>query len=66
MKAAVVGLGTMGPGLAATLARAGMEVRAFDVSAEQREKAPGLMQQAMGVLGRALGAGQERRQDAAR
>jgi 5-formyl-3-hydroxy-2-methylpyridine 4-carboxylate dehydrogenase len=50
MKAAVVGLGTMGPGLAATLARGGMEVRAFDVSAEQREKAPGLMQQAMGVL----------------
>lgn len=51
MKAAVVGLGTMGPGLAATLARGGMEVRAFDVSAEQRAKAPGLMQQAMGVLG---------------
>ena len=50
MKAAVVGLGTMGPGLAATLARGGMEVRAFDVSADQREKAPGLMQQAMGVL----------------
>ncbi|MCI0429236.1 MAG: 3-hydroxyacyl-CoA dehydrogenase NAD-binding domain-containing protein [Rhodospirillales bacterium] len=51
MKAAVVGLGTMGPGLAATLARCGMEVRAFDVSAEQRAKAPGLMQQATGVLG---------------
>ena len=50
MKAAVVGLGTMGPGLAATLARAGMEVSAFDVSADQREKAPGLMQQATGVL----------------
>ncbi len=51
MKAAVVGLGTMGPGLAATLARGGMEVRAFDVSAEQRAKSPGLMEQATGVLG---------------
>jgi 5-formyl-3-hydroxy-2-methylpyridine 4-carboxylic acid 5-dehydrogenase len=50
MKAAVVGLGTMGPGLAATLARGGMEVNAFDVSADQRAKAPGLMQQATGVL----------------
>ncbi len=51
MKAAVVGLGTMGPGIAATLARGGMEVSAFDVSADQRAKAPALMQQAMGVLG---------------
>ena len=39
-KAAVVGLGTMGPGLAQTLARAGMEVTAFDVSEDQRKKAP--------------------------
>jgi 5-formyl-3-hydroxy-2-methylpyridine 4-carboxylic acid 5-dehydrogenase len=54
MRAAVVGLGTMGPGLAATLARGGMEVSAFDVSGDQRAKAPGLMQQATGVLG-ALG-----------
>jgi 5-formyl-3-hydroxy-2-methylpyridine 4-carboxylic acid 5-dehydrogenase len=54
MRAAVVGLGTMGPGLAATLARGGMEVSAFDVSADQRAKAAGLMQQATGVLG-ALG-----------
>ena len=51
MRAAVVGLGTMGPGLAATLARGGMEVSAFDVSADQRAKALGLMQQATGVLG---------------
>jgi 5-formyl-3-hydroxy-2-methylpyridine 4-carboxylic acid 5-dehydrogenase len=50
MKAAVVGLGTMGPGLAATLARGGMEVNTFDLSADQRAKAPGLMQQATGVL----------------
>ncbi|MEX2647836.1 MAG: 5-formyl-3-hydroxy-2-methylpyridine 4-carboxylate 5-dehydrogenase [Alphaproteobacteria bacterium] len=54
MKAAVVGLGTMGPGIAATLARGGMDVSAFDVSADQCAKAPALMQQAMGVLG-ALG-----------
>src|SRR5688572_14511630 len=39
-KAAVVGLGTMGPGLAQTLARAGMDVSAFDVSEDQRKKAP--------------------------
>ncbi|WP_374372517.1 5-formyl-3-hydroxy-2-methylpyridine 4-carboxylate 5-dehydrogenase [Dongia sp.] len=39
-KAAVIGLGTMGPGIAATLARAGIAVTAFDASADQREKAP--------------------------
>jgi 5-formyl-3-hydroxy-2-methylpyridine 4-carboxylate dehydrogenase len=39
MKAAVVGLGTMGPGIAATLARGGLEVTCFDVSAEQMRKA---------------------------
>jgi 5-formyl-3-hydroxy-2-methylpyridine 4-carboxylate dehydrogenase len=37
--AAVVGLGTMGPGIAATLSRAGMKVTAFDVSPDQRAKA---------------------------
>ncbi len=50
MKAAVVGLGTMGPGIAATLARAGMTVTSFDVSAEQRAKAVELTKQATGVL----------------
>ncbi len=49
-KVAVVGLGTMGPGIAATLARAGMSVTATDVSAESREKAPGLVDMATGVL----------------
>ncbi len=48
--AAVVGLGTMGPGIAATLSRAGMKVTAFDVSAEQRAKAPQAMKTAAGVL----------------
>jgi 3-hydroxybutyryl-CoA dehydrogenase/5-formyl-3-hydroxy-2-methylpyridine 4-carboxylate dehydrogenase len=36
---AVIGLGTMGPGIAATLARAGLKVSAFDVDADKRNKA---------------------------
>ncbi|MGH6932778.1 MAG: 3-hydroxyacyl-CoA dehydrogenase NAD-binding domain-containing protein [Dongiaceae bacterium] len=35
-KAAVIGLGTMGPGIAATLSRAGLAVRAFDNDADRR------------------------------
>ena len=38
--AAVVGLGTMGPGIAATLARAGLKVSAFDADPAKRAKAP--------------------------
>lgn len=49
-KAAVVGLGTMGPGIAATLARAGMSVTAYDASAEQRAGAAAKVKMAMGVL----------------
>ncbi|MBM3583134.1 MAG: 3-hydroxyacyl-CoA dehydrogenase family protein [Alphaproteobacteria bacterium] len=49
-KAAVIGLGTMGPGICATLARAGMTVTAYDVSADQRAKMPELAKQADGVL----------------
>ena len=37
--AAVIGLGTMGPGIAATLARAGMDVAAFDADPAKRTKA---------------------------
>jgi 5-formyl-3-hydroxy-2-methylpyridine 4-carboxylic acid 5-dehydrogenase len=37
--AAVIGLGTMGPGIAATLARAGLKVSAFDTDAARRDKA---------------------------
>jgi len=37
--AAVIGLGTMGPGIAATLARAGMKVTAFDADSGKRAKA---------------------------
>lgn len=50
-KAAVIGLGTMGPGMAATLARGGMTVTAYDVGEAQRTQAPALIAQAQKVLG---------------
>ncbi|MEM8588091.1 MAG: 3-hydroxyacyl-CoA dehydrogenase NAD-binding domain-containing protein [Pseudomonadota bacterium] len=50
--AAVIGLGTMGPGIAATLARGGMKIRVYDTSAEALEKAPGMVAMAFGVLDR--------------
>ena len=50
MTTAVIGLGTMGPGIAATLARGGMTVRCFDTSAEARERAPALIAAAGTVL----------------
>jgi len=37
-RAAVIGLGTMGPGIAATLARAGLEVSAYDADAAKRQQ----------------------------
>jgi 3-hydroxybutyryl-CoA dehydrogenase/5-formyl-3-hydroxy-2-methylpyridine 4-carboxylate dehydrogenase len=40
----------MGPGIAATLARAGMTVSAFDLSPEQRVKAPQSIKTATGIL----------------
>lgn len=48
--AAVVGLGTMGPGIAATLARAGMKVAAFDLDAGRRDKAAAAFAAAATVL----------------
>jgi 5-formyl-3-hydroxy-2-methylpyridine 4-carboxylate dehydrogenase len=51
-KAAVIGLGTMGPGIAATLARAGMAVAAFDADPGQRHRAPKGLETAAGVLAR--------------
>jgi 3-hydroxybutyryl-CoA dehydrogenase/5-formyl-3-hydroxy-2-methylpyridine 4-carboxylate dehydrogenase len=39
MKGAVIGLGTMGPGIAATLAHGGHDMACFDVAAEQLRKA---------------------------
>ena len=50
-KAAVIGLGTMGPGIAATLARSGMTVAAFDADPNQRARARQGFQTAAGVLG---------------
>jgi 3-hydroxybutyryl-CoA dehydrogenase/5-formyl-3-hydroxy-2-methylpyridine 4-carboxylate dehydrogenase len=49
-KAAVIGLGTMGPGIAATLARAGMNVSAFDADLGKRAKAGGGFAAAAAVL----------------
>jgi 5-formyl-3-hydroxy-2-methylpyridine 4-carboxylic acid 5-dehydrogenase len=51
-KAAVIGLGTMGPGIAATLARAGLTVSAFDADSGQRAKARQGFETAAGVLTR--------------
>ncbi len=48
--AAVIGLGTMGPGIAATLARAGMQVTAFDADPEKRAKAGQAFATAAAVL----------------
>jgi 3-hydroxybutyryl-CoA dehydrogenase/5-formyl-3-hydroxy-2-methylpyridine 4-carboxylate dehydrogenase len=50
--AAVIGLGTMGPGIAATLARGGMLVRAHDVSEAALRRGPRAVEQAYDVLER--------------
>lgn len=47
---AVIGLGTMGPGIAATMARAGVTVRACDVNPEAVAKARGDLGMIAGVL----------------
>ncbi len=57
-KAAIIGLGTMGPGIAATLSRAGIAVRCFDANADQRASAAQRFQAASGVLA-ALGDGRQ-------
>ena len=46
----VIGMGTMGPGIAATLARGGMTVRCYDTSAEALANSAGLISGAFGVL----------------
>jgi 3-hydroxyacyl-CoA dehydrogenase len=51
-KAAVIGTGTMGPGMGAVLERAGVEVALYDVSAEQLEKARAGVDLARSVLDR--------------
>jgi 5-formyl-3-hydroxy-2-methylpyridine 4-carboxylate dehydrogenase len=49
-RAAVIGLGTMGPGIAATLARAGLEVSAYDADAAKRQQCPAHLAAATGAL----------------
>lgn len=51
-KAAVIGTGTMGPGMGAVLERAGVEVALYDVSQEQLEKARAGVDLARSVLDR--------------
>lgn len=50
--AAVMGTGTMGPGMGAVLARAGYQVTLYDTSAEALERAKGGYDLAWGVLDR--------------
>ena len=47
---AVMGTGTMGPGMGAVLARAGMAVRLYDTRPEAIEAARGMVEMATGVL----------------
>jgi 3-hydroxyacyl-CoA dehydrogenase len=51
-RAAVIGTGTMGPGMGAVLARAGIETALYDVSAEALERARAATELASGVLER--------------
>jgi 3-hydroxybutyryl-CoA dehydrogenase/5-formyl-3-hydroxy-2-methylpyridine 4-carboxylate dehydrogenase len=51
-RVAIMGTGTMGPGMGAVLARAGMQVRLYDTSAEALERAKAGYQLAWGVLER--------------
>jgi 3-hydroxybutyryl-CoA dehydrogenase/5-formyl-3-hydroxy-2-methylpyridine 4-carboxylate dehydrogenase len=52
---AIVGTGTMGPGMAAVLARAGLDVGCFDASAAVRERFSAEVATASGVLDRIHG-----------
>jgi 3-hydroxybutyryl-CoA dehydrogenase/5-formyl-3-hydroxy-2-methylpyridine 4-carboxylate dehydrogenase len=51
-RAAIIGTGTMGPGMGAVLSRAGYETALYDVSAEQLERARAGVALADGVLDR--------------
>jgi 3-hydroxyacyl-CoA dehydrogenase len=51
-RAAVIGTGTMGPGMGAVLARAGIDTALYDVSEEALERAQGGVQLAQGALDR--------------
>jgi len=62
-RAAVVGMGTMGPGIAATLARAGYDVGTTDVSEEIRGRVAAAVETAHGVLEAIGGPAADRRGD---
>ena len=49
-KVAVIGLGSMGPGMMARLARGGLEVRGFDIAEAARERATAFLPRAAAVL----------------
>ncbi|MEQ8479768.1 MAG: 5-formyl-3-hydroxy-2-methylpyridine 4-carboxylate 5-dehydrogenase [Hoeflea sp.] len=49
-RVAIIGLGTMGPGMAARLARGGIEVIAYDIAPEAIERARTMLTAADGVL----------------
>jgi 3-hydroxyacyl-CoA dehydrogenase len=51
-RAAIIGTGTMGPGMGAVLARAGVDTALYDVSSEALERAKGGVELAHGVLER--------------
>ncbi len=51
-RATILGTGTMGPGMGAVLARAGMQVTLFDVKPEALERAQAMVGVAEGVLER--------------
>jgi 3-hydroxybutyryl-CoA dehydrogenase/5-formyl-3-hydroxy-2-methylpyridine 4-carboxylate dehydrogenase len=51
-RATILGTGTMGPGMAAVLARAGLQVTMFDVNPEALERAKGMVGVVAGVLDR--------------
>ncbi len=51
-RAAIIGTGTMGPGMGAVLARAGIDTALYDISAEALERAKAGAELASGVLDR--------------
>jgi 3-hydroxyacyl-CoA dehydrogenase len=51
-RATILGTGTMGPGMGAVLARAGMQVTLFDVNPEALDRARGMVGMVDGVLDR--------------
>ncbi|HTZ29907.1 MAG TPA: 3-hydroxyacyl-CoA dehydrogenase NAD-binding domain-containing protein [Streptosporangiaceae bacterium] len=51
-RVAIIGTGTMGPGMAATLARGGLDIGCFDTLEAARDRVPGEVETAFAVLDR--------------